>query len=96
MAAADGYKLADAYRLMTAPLRAKRSLWKRNPRACANAMWMNRFGQCRLARAPLWSGVRFVTVNTFITVFNEITWDIHGSKPFTSIERHARSRGADV
>jgi uncharacterized protein (DUF1501 family) len=30
--------------------------------------------------------VRFVTVNTFITVFNEITWDIHGSKPFTSIE----------
>jgi hypothetical protein len=29
--------------------------------------------------------VRFVTVNTFLTVFNEITWDIHGSKPFTSI-----------
>ena len=27
-----------------------------------------------------------VTVNSFITVFNEITWDIHGSKPFTSIE----------
>jgi len=30
--------------------------------------------------------VRFVTLNTFITVFNEITWDIHGSKPFTSIQ----------
>jgi uncharacterized protein (DUF1501 family) len=30
--------------------------------------------------------VRFVTVNTFLTVFDEITWDIHGSKPFTSIE----------
>ena len=29
--------------------------------------------------------MRFVTLNTFITVFNEITWDIHGSKPFTSI-----------
>ena len=29
---------------------------------------------------------RPVTVNTFITVFDEITWDIHGSKPFTSIE----------
>jgi uncharacterized protein (DUF1501 family) len=27
-----------------------------------------------------------VTVNTFLTVFNEITWDIHGSVPFTSIE----------
>jgi uncharacterized protein (DUF1501 family) len=25
-------------------------------------------------------------VNTFLTVFNEITWDIHGSSPFTSIE----------
>ena len=30
--------------------------------------------------------MRFVTINTFITVFDEITWDIHGSKPFTSIE----------
>jgi uncharacterized protein (DUF1501 family) len=30
--------------------------------------------------------VRFVTINTFLTVFNEITWDIHGSAPFTSIE----------
>ena len=25
-------------------------------------------------------------INTFLTVFGEITWDIHGSKPFTSIE----------
>ena len=32
------------------------------------------------------NGVRFVTINTFLTVFDEITWDIHGSKPFTSIE----------
>jgi len=30
--------------------------------------------------------VRFVTINTFLTVFDEITWDIHGTKPFTSIE----------
>lgn len=29
--------------------------------------------------------MRFVTINTFLTVFDEITWDIHGSKPFTSI-----------
>jgi len=48
---------------------------------------MNRFGQsCLLARRLVERGVRFVTVNTFITVFGEITWDIHGSKPFTSIE----------
>jgi hypothetical protein len=48
---------------------------------------MNRFGQCcLLARRLIEGGVRFVTVNTFLTVFNEITWDIHGSNPFTSIE----------
>ena len=27
-----------------------------------------------------------MTINTFLTVFDEVTWDIHGSKPFTSIE----------
>ena len=48
---------------------------------------MNRFGQCcLLARRLVEAGVRFVTVNTFLTVFDEITWDIHGSKPFTSID----------
>jgi hypothetical protein len=47
---------------------------------------VTRFGQCcLLARRLIEAGVRFVTVNTFITVFDEITWDIHGSKPFTSI-----------
>ena len=47
---------------------------------------MNRFGQCcLLSRRLIEAGVRFVTVNTFLTVFNEITWDIHGSNPFTSI-----------
>ena len=29
--------------------------------------------------------MRFVTVNMFETVFDEITWDIHGSKPFSPI-----------
>ena len=48
---------------------------------------MTRFGQCcLLARRLVERGVRFVTINTFITVFDEITWDIHGTKPFTSIE----------
>src|SRR5438132_597506 len=47
---------------------------------------MNRFGQsCLLARRLIERGVRFVTVNMFETVFNEITWDIHGSKPFSPI-----------
>lgn len=48
---------------------------------------MTRFGQCcLLARRLIEAGVRFVTANTFLTVFNEVTWDIHGTKPFTSIE----------
>ncbi len=48
---------------------------------------MNRFGQCcLLARRLIEAGVRFVTINTFLTVFDEITWDIHGSKPFTTID----------
>src|SRR5437867_7821015 len=46
----------------------------------------NRFGQsCLLARRLIEAGVRFVTVNMFETVFDEITWDIHGSKPFSPI-----------
>lgn len=46
----------------------------------------NRFGMsCLLARRLIEAGVRFVTVNMFETVFNEITWDIHGSKPFSPI-----------
>ncbi|HEY3789917.1 MAG TPA: DUF1501 domain-containing protein [Urbifossiella sp.] len=45
-----------------------------------------RFGQCCLmARRLIEAGVRFVTVNMFETVFDEVTWDIHGSKPFTDI-----------
>ena len=38
----------------------------------------NTFGQsCLLARRLVQSGVRFVTVNMFDTVFNQVTWDCH-------------------
>ena len=47
---------------------------------------MNRFGQSCCWRAVLVEhGVRFITLNTFTTVFNEATWDIHGFKPFTTV-----------
>jgi hypothetical protein len=47
---------------------------------------MNRFGQgCLLARRMIEAQVRFVTVNMFETVFDQITWDIHGYKPFSPI-----------
>ncbi len=46
----------------------------------------NRFGlSCLLARRMIERGVRYVTINMFETVFNEITWDIHGSAPFSPI-----------
>src|SRR5690606_905131 len=59
----------------------------REPQSVRERYGMTRFGQCcLLARRLIEAGVRFVTINTFLTVFDEITWDIHGSKPFTSIE----------
>lgn len=51
---------------------------------------LNKFGQsCLLARRMVERGVRFVTINMFETVFNEITWDIHGSRPFTPIQAYS-------
>ena len=76
-----------AYRMMTSP--AARSAFDvaKEPKKVRERYGLNRFGQCcLLARRLIEAGVRFVTVNTFLTVFDEITWDIHGSKPFTSIE----------
>ena len=54
----------------------------------------NRFGQsCLMARRLIEGGVRFVTVNMFETVFDEITWDIHGSSPFSPIECYSNLVG---
>jgi uncharacterized protein (DUF1501 family) len=50
-----------------------------------------RFGQsCLMARRLIEAGVRFVTVNMFETVFDEVTWDIHGSRPFTDVQQMAK------
>jgi hypothetical protein len=44
------------------------------------------FGQsCLQARRLIESGVRFVTVHMFDTLFDETTWDIHGWRPFSPI-----------
>jgi len=77
----------SAYRLMTS-VRAREAFdLNKEPQAVRERYGMTRFGQsCLLARRLIEAGVRFVTINTFITVFDEITWDIHGSKPFTSID----------
>ena len=90
--ASPSAKLMDAnfeaaWRMMTSPQARAAFDLAQEPQAVREKYGLNRFGQCcLLSRRLIEAGVRFVTVNTFLTVFNEITWDIHGSKPFTSIE----------
>src|SRR5215213_1309625 len=77
---------ASAFKLMTSKAARDAFDLTREPQAVRDRYGMTRFGQCcLLARRLVEAGVRFVTINTFITVFDEITWDVHGSKPFTSI-----------
>ncbi|QGJ68942.1 Secreted protein containing DUF1501 [Planctomycetales bacterium 10988] len=76
-----------AFRLMTSKQAREAFDLSKEPKKVRERYGMNRFGQCcLLSRRLIEAGVRFVTINTFLTVFNEVTWDIHGSKPFTSIE----------
>lgn len=84
----------QAYTLMTsAKMRAAFDL-SQEPDAVRDRYGRNRFGQSvLLARRLIERGVRFVTVNMFETVFNEITWDIHGSAPFSPIECYSNLVG---
>ena len=76
-----------AFRLMTSRQTREAFDLSKEPKKVRERYGMTRFGQCcLLSRRLIEAGVRFVTINTFLTVFDEITWDIHGSKPFTSIE----------
>lgn len=77
----------SAYRMMNSPQAREAFDLSKEPEKVRERYGKNRFGQCcLLARRLVDAGVRFVTINTFLTVFGEITWDIHGTKPFTSIE----------
>lgn len=76
----------QAYTLMSSQKAREAFELHREPEAVREKYGMNRFGQsCLLARRLIEAGVRFVTINMFETVFDEITWDIHGSKPFSPI-----------
>ena len=58
---------------------------------------MNRFGQCcLLARRLVENGVRMITINSFLTVFDQLSWDIHGSKPFNLSEADEGAGRANV
>ena len=83
----DNFQLA--YTLMSVAKAREAFALDKEPEAVRERYGRNRFGQsCLLARRLIEAGVRFVTVNMFETVFDEITWDIHGSKPFTDISRY--------
>jgi hypothetical protein len=85
----DNFHLA--YRLMSSPKAREAFALDREPASTRDRYGRTRFGQsCLLARRLIERGVRFVTVNMFETVFDEITWDIHGSRPFTDITEMAR------
>jgi hypothetical protein len=51
----------------------------------------NPFGQsCLLARRLVESGARMVTVNMVPTVFHRVSWDCHGSRPFSTLDDYRR------
>jgi hypothetical protein len=80
-----------AYRLMSNPQAREAFALDREPARLRDQYGRTRFGQsCLLSRRLIERGVRFVTVNMFETVFDEITWDIHGSRPFTDITEMSR------
>ena len=86
--------LVLAYRLMSSPQARAASPSSRSPPQCATATAARMGQSCLLAQRLIERGVRSVTVNMFETVFDEVTWDIHGSRPFTDINQMAREVGA--
>ncbi len=49
------------------------------------------FGRdCLTARRLIEAGSRFVTINMFETVFNRVSWDCHGTPPFSTLNDYAR------
>jgi hypothetical protein len=75
-----------AYRLMSSKEAREAFALEKEPDSIRDRYGRTRFGQsCLMARRLIERGVRFVTVNMFETVFDEVTWDIHGSRPFTDI-----------
>ncbi len=85
----DNFNLA--YRLLSSPKAREAFAIEKESASVRDRYGRTRFGQCCLmARRLIEAGVRFVTINMFETVFDEITWDIHGSKPFTDIQQMAK------
>ncbi len=84
----------QAYALTSSPEAREAFQIDAEPEDLRDRYGRTRFGQsCLMARRLVERGVRFVTVNMFETVFNEITWDIHGSAPFSPIDCYKNEVG---
>ena len=84
----------EAYTLMTSAKAREAFDLTQEPEETRKRYGLNRFGQgCLLARRLVERGVRFVTLNMFETVFCEISWDIHGSAPFSPIRCYSELVG---
>jgi uncharacterized protein (DUF1501 family) len=61
------------------------------PARTREAYGISAFGRnCLLARRLVEAGARVVTVNMFETVFNRVTWDCHGARPFSTLDDYRR------
>jgi len=85
----DNFRLA--YKLMSSAKAREAFALEKEPQKARDRYGRTRFGQsCLMARRLIEAGVRFVTVNMFETVFDEVTWDIHGSRPFTDVQQMSK------
>ncbi|MDG3003804.1 DUF1501 domain-containing protein [Paludisphaera mucosa] len=56
-----------------------------------DAYGATRFGRdCLMARRLVEAGVRVVTVNMYDTVFDRVSWDCHGARPFSTLDDYRR------
>ncbi|OJW13636.1 MAG: hypothetical protein BGO49_29300 [Planctomycetales bacterium 71-10] len=61
------------------------------PRRLRESYGSTRFGRsCLAARKLVEAGARVVTVNMYETVFNRVSWDCHGSRPFSTMDDYRR------
>lgn len=63
----------------------------REPDHVRRAYGHSRFGlDCLRARRLVEAGTRVVVINMYDTVFDRVSWDCHGSRPFSTLDDYAR------
>ena len=61
------------------------------PSRNVQAYGATRFGRrCLAARRLVEAGVRVVTVNMYENVFDQVSWDCHGARPFSTLDDYRR------